>query len=251
MIFRLFFIRVWGATLLFFAGLGFVKGLVNYPPKSPLRFSKMNVGILLQRYYYNRFHSGGLSAGVSYMVGLHQEFAVDGMKQKNFLSIGVEYLQQSFSFQSYYFTQDSMRVYNGIMDYRYYVRINEFCVPFLYKHNFSRENNDVQGVFYSVGYVYRLLVPGNLSVYKEGMLQDAEDIRPRFKIPVWSIYGNSYLHASVGFQKNNPMGKMKMYAEIFGRYGFSPILIGTSFTASNLYFGNYFVGVSVGIKWRR
>lgn len=238
------------SLILLFVEPEFVKGSVIYLPKNPIRFSKITAGILLQQYYYNHFHSGNLSAGVSYMIGFHQEFAVDGIKQKNFLSFGAEYLHQSFSFQSYYFRQDSMRVYNGIMNYRYYVSINEFCVPFLYKHNFSRENNDVQGVFYSVGYVYRILMPGKLSVHKEGMQQDAEDIRPRFKIPVWSIYGNSYVQASVGFQKNNPMGKMKMYAEVFGRYGFSPILIYTSFTASNLYFGNYFVGLSVGIKWR-
>lgn len=219
--------------------------------KTPLRFSKLNVGILLQRYYYNTFHSKNLSAGASFLIGYHQELAIDGITNKNFFSIGIEYLRQSFSFNSYYFTQDTFKLYNGQMDYVYNVRINECAIPILYKHNFSRENNDVQGIYFSVGYVYRILLESSLSVSYQGLEQDRKNIRPSFKIGVLNQYANSYVHFSLGFQKNNPQGKMKMYIELFGRYGFSPFLIKTSFTASNLYFGNYFVGVSVGIKWRR
>ena len=219
--------------------------------KTPMRFSKLNLAILLQRYYYNTFHSKNLNAGVSFLIGYHQELTLDRIKNKNFFSVGIEYLRQSFSFNSYYFTQDTFRLYNGQMDYLYNVRVNECNIPILYKHNFSRENNDVQGIYFSVGYVYRILLESSMTVKYQGLEQDRKSIRPSFKIGVLNKYANSYVHFNIGFQKNNPQGKMKMYIELFGRYGFSPFLVKTSFTANNLYFGNYFVGVSVGIKWRR
>lgn len=222
-----------------------------YPPKNPIRFSKFNVGILLQRYSYNKFHSANISSGISYLMALHQEFTLDGMKQKKFLSIGVEYLYHSFSFNSYYFYADSTKLYTGYMNYNYSVKVNEINIPLLYKHNFSRENNDVHGIFFSVGYVYRIILPGHTSVSYNGREQNSQHIRPEFKIPVLNKYANSYAHLSIGYQKNNPMGKMKMYIELFGRYGFSPFLIQTDYTANNLYFGNYFIGVSIGIKWRQ
>lgn len=220
-------------------------------PKYPLRFSKFNTGILLQRYYYNTFHSKDVSSGISFILGLHQEFAVDGTKNKNFISIGAEYIYQSFSFYSYYFTQDTFRLYNGQMNFKYHVNFNEVGVPIMYKHNFSRENNDVHGIFFSVGYVYRIILPSQVYVSSDGINAGNSSIRPVFKIPVFSKYANSYAHISIGFQKNNPQGKMKMYMELFGRYGFSPFFIRTGYTANNLYFGNYFIGVSLGVKWRR
>jgi hypothetical protein len=220
-------------------------------PRHPVRFSKWNTGILLQKYYYNTYHSKNAERKISFLIGLHQEFTIDGNKNKNFISIGTEFIYQSFAFQSYYFTQDTLRLYNNRMDYSYRVRVNELCIPLLYKHNFSRENNDIQGIYFSVGYVYRVLLPSSLDVSKDGQNIDNTKFRPEFKIPVFNNYGNSYVHLSIGFQKNNPQGKSKMYAEIFGRYGFSPFYVKTSFSANNLYFGNYFIGFSVGIKWRR
>lgn len=220
-------------------------------PKYPVRFSKWNAAILLQRYYYNTYHSRNTNGKISFLIGLHQEFTIDGNKSKNFISIGTEFVYQSFAFQSYYFTQDTLRLYDNRMDYTYRIKINELCVPLLYKHNFSRENNDMQGIYFSAGYVYRILLPSMLFVSKDGQNVDNANFRPEFKIPVLSSYGNSYVHFSVGFQKNNPQGKSRMYAEIFGRYGFSPFYVKTTFSANNLYFGNYFVGCSVGMKWRR
>lgn len=220
-------------------------------PKHPVRFSKWNAGILMQRYYYNTYHARNAISGISFLSGFHQEFSLDGIKNKNFMSIGAEYLYQSFSFQSYYFTQDTLRIYDNKMEYTYRVQLNELCVPLLYKHNFSRENNDMQGIYFSAGYVYRILLPSVLVVSKDGQSIDNANFRPEFKIPVLSNYGNSYVHFSVGFQKNNPQGKSRMYVEIFGRYGFSPFYVKTSFSANNLYFGNYFIGFGVGMKWRR
>lgn len=224
----------------------------TYPPaKNPIRFSKLNVGILLQRYVYNKFHSANVKPGISYLIAFHQEVTTDRVRQKNFLSAGIEYLYHSFSFSSYYFLLDSVKFYSGNMNYDYYMQAHECNIPLLFKHNFSRENNDVQGIFFSLGYVYRILLPGRLSVSYQSREQHSEDIRPTFKIPVFNKYSNSYAHVSIGYQKNNPMGKMKMYIELFGRYGFSPFLIHTPYTANNLYFGNYYLGISIGIKWRR
>lgn len=223
----------------------------GHHPKYPIRFSKLNVGILLQRYYYNIYHAKNVNSGISAILGFHQEFAIDGTKNKNFISFGLEYLHQSFSFNSYYFTQDTLRLYNGRMDFTYNVKLNELDIPVLYKYNFSRENNEVQGVYFSVGYVYRLLLPSLLLVSRDFMEITNTSFYPEFKIPVFNKHGNSYVHSGIGFQKNNPQGKLKMYAEIFGRYGFSPVLIKTDYSANNLYFGNYFIGLNVGIKWRR
>lgn len=220
-------------------------------PKYPVRFSKWNAAILLQRYYYNTYHSRNTNGKISFLIGLHQEFTIDGNKSKNFISIGTEFIYQSFAFQSYYFTQDTLRLYDNRMDYSYRAKIHELCIPLLYKHNFSRENNDMQGIYFSAGYVYRILLPSTLFVSKDGQSIDNANFHPEFKIPVLSNYGNSYAHFSIGFQNNNPQGKSRMYAEIFGRYGFSPFYVKTSFSANNLYFGNYFIGFSVGMKWRR
>lgn len=220
-------------------------------PKNPLRFSKINTGILLQRYYFNSFHSKDVTSGSSFLLGYHQELTLDGIKNKNFFSIGLEYLYQSFSFDSYYFTQDTFRLYNGKMNFSYQVKLNELNIPLIYKHNFSRENNDVHGIYFSIGLVYRIILPSYMSVSSEGRAVNSYDIRPVFKIPVLNPYTNSYFHGSVGFQKNHPQGNMKMFFEIFCRYGFSPVLINTAQSASNLYFGNYFIGVSFGFKWRR
>lgn len=221
------------------------------PPKNPIRFSKWTAGVLLQRYYYNTFHSRDVNAGISFMTGFYQEFAVDGMKNKNFVSVGAEYLYQSFSFSSYYFTQDTMMLYNGKMDYRYHLKINELNIPLLYKHSFGRENNDVSSVYFAVGYIYRILLPSSFAVNKDGMNIKLDKFRPEFKIPVLNRYGNSYAHLSIGFQKNNPQGKMRFFVELFARYGFSPIMFKKNYSANNLYFGNYFLGFSVGMKWRR
>ncbi len=221
------------------------------PPKNPIRHSKFNTAILLQQYYYNTFHSQNLKSGISFLVAYHQEFALHKMKQKNFVSIGIEYSYRSFSFQSYYFTQDTFRVYDGKMNYTYQVKAQECNIPVLYKHNFSNEANDVHGVFVALGYVYRINLPANILVNQDGRSIEETTLRPAFKIPVLSAYANSYAQFSIGYQNNNPNGKMKIYIEGIVRYGFSPIMIKTNFSASNLFFGNYFIGINVGFKWRR
>ncbi len=204
----------------------------------------------MQKYSFNAFHSRNINSGISYLLAYHQEFTLDKSRQKNFFSIGIEYLYHSFSFDSYYFKNDSVQLYNGKMDYNYLVRMNETGFPLLYKHNFSRENNDMSGIILSVGYVYRVMLPASVFVRYKGIKQENITIRPTFKVPVLSKYANSYAHWSIGYQKNNPAGKMKMYFEIYIRYGFSPFLIQTNYSANSLYFGNYFIGANIGIKWK-
>ncbi|GIV26341.1 MAG: hypothetical protein KatS3mg027_0155 [Bacteroidia bacterium] len=229
----------------------FVQPIFSFPPKNPIRYSKFNTAVLLQRYYYNQFHSQNLKSGISFLVAYHQEFALHRMKQKNFISIGTEYSYRSFSFQSYYFTQDTFRVYDGKMNYTYQVKAQELNIPILYKHNFSNEVNDVHGLFISLGYIYRISLPTKILVNQDGRFIDEQTLRPKFKIPVLSPFANSYAQLSLGYQNNNPNGKMKMFIECVVRYGFSPILLKTNFSANNLFFGNYFLGINMGFKWRR
>lgn len=243
--------RTLGLFFCLFVMILYMQALPPYGNKNYLRYSRFNVAILMQKYNYNTYHSTNLSSGLSFLAAYHQEFALNKMKQKNFISIGVEFLYRSFSFNSYYFKDDSIRLYNGNMNYTYYAKINELNFPLLYKHNFSRENNDVHGVYFSVGYVYRVCLPSYIYVNFNGENQDIVKFRPQFKIGVISPNANSYVHVSLGYQKNHPSGKTKLFAEIVARYGFSPIIIKDDYTPNNLYFGNYFLGFSVGLKWRQ
>ncbi len=217
--------------------------------KNAWRFSKVNVGVLYQIYTRNTYHSAEAQYGMSYLFGYHNEFALNKQKQNKFISIGIEWMHHSFSYSSYYFYPDSIKLYTGNMNYRYYASMNELNFPIQYKYCFSRENNDIHGMYFCLGYIYRVTLLSHLSASFKGSEVNSSSLRPPFKIGVLSPYANSYAGISVGYQKNNPLGRMRMFMELYARYSFSPFLINTDYTANSLYFNNYTIGIALGVKW--
>lgn len=157
-------------------------------------------------------------------------------KHTIFLLVGAEYMVHGVSFYSYYFKQDSLQIYTGNMNYNYNLYVHEIDIPLQLKLSFNKENNSLWTPYVMLGYHFRTIFSGNLTVKQSDGVVVKKYEEVKFKNPLFNPKSNAFASLTFGVQRNNPKHpKRCVFAEFSYRQGFSPYYISDNFTPSSLF----------------
>lgn len=215
---------------------------------NPIVKTRISLSPVLGIYTPNKNHTSNAKQKMAFCFSIKEEFRLN-KKNKDFLMIGAEYMLHGVNFNSYYFYSDSLKLYNGKMNYKYQLTIHEVDFPIQLKHSFQKETNAIFSSYIFAGYCYRWIVASNLKVDNNGNEIVNQSERTPFKSPAFNSVNSSFLTAGFGFQKNTPLNYKAIFAELQFRYGLSPFYFNENFTPSSLYITSHFIYLTIGFKF--
>lgn len=215
--------------------------------KNPLIKTRIGISPVIGLYKTNKNHTSGTKQKMSFCFSVKEELRFNN-KNKDFLFFGVDYMMHGVSFNSYYFYADSIKLYNGKMNYQYGLTMHEIDFPIQFKHSFQKETNSIISSYLFGGYCYRWMVASNLKVEKSGeeVVNKSENVT--FKLPAFTTKNSSFLSIGLGVQKNTPFKYKAIFAELQVKYGLSPFYFNEPFSPNSLYTNNHFIYLTVGFK---
>ncbi len=217
--------------------------------KSPLLRTRVAISPLLSFYSVNPHHAINPRQKMSGMISAKGELRLN-MKHTAFFLFGIEYMAHGLNFNSYYFRQDSLQLYNGNFNYTYSLYVHEIDIPLQVKFSFRRENNALVSPYIMFGYHFRTILFGSLDVTQNGETVVKKTEALTFRNPLFTPHNNAFVSFTVGFQKNNPnQTRNCIFFEVMYRYGFSQYLLSDSFTPSSLYLNGSHIALSLGLKF--
>lgn len=216
--------------------------------KNPRVQTKLSFSPVIGLYKANPNHAGKARAKMAFCFSVKEEIRID-KKSMSFIGLGVDFMAHGVKFNSYYFPKDSLRLYTGNLNAEYNVNVQELDFPLYIKRSFQRENNSLLSGYVFAGYSYRLLIKRVMTVSYYGDEVQYDNGNLRFKIPVFTNQGNSFLQAGMGFQKNNPNKHKALYGEFQFKYGLSPLYIDQPYGPTSLYVTSHFFLLTVGVKF--
>ncbi len=200
-------------------------------------------------YTINTNHARFSSPKMSALIGFRKEIRLD-RQFRTFFLVGADYFFHGLNFKSYYFKQDSLKLYDKSFDHNYSLFIQEVHIPLQIKYSFNNQNNSLFSPYAMIGYHVRMLLPAEVTVSQNGNteIKKWEDLS--FKNSLFGDKVNSFLSASVGWQKNTVNhSKVGFFVEVNYRYGFSQYYISTNYTASSLYINGSHLGFFLGLNF--
>ncbi len=213
-------------------------------------YTRFGIAPVIGLYKLNSHHARTAKARMSFSVFLKHEKSID-KKNKLFLSGGVEYLYHGLSYRSYYFSQDTLQLYDGSMAYSYRLNIGEINVPLQAKLTFKSTTNSLFTPYVTIGYYPRYLLNTNVKVDQDGVEVKSESVRLRFKNPLVNDHINSFVGASFGVQNHHhtrsQSGPVTVFLELSYRYGFSPYYFKTNYSASSVFINSQHIAINIGL----
>lgn len=210
---------------------------------------KTRIGIspVIGLYSVNKNHASGARQKMAFNVSVKEEIRLN-RHNTTFLLIGAEYMMHGLNYNSYYFYEDSLKLYNGRMNARYGIVIHEADFPVQLKYSFSKETNSIVSGYMFAGYCYRWVVASNMKVAQDGNEMINKPANLKFKLPAFNPYCSSFLNAGFGVQRNTHLTHNAVFAELQFRYSLSPLYINESFAPSSMYMNGHFIMLTVGFK---
>lgn len=205
-------------------------GKRNLAPGTRRTKFRLDFGAIAKQYYNADPHyTSNTTGNGAYTLGLRME--IPAMRNSSVL-IGVEFLKQSFTFDSYFFAPGYSFLYDGNLIYNHAISLDEVHVPFEYKFCFSQENKNIKTFYGVIGWVYRISVYDNSLVTNiqsgKFVWEGQNDIAP-----IYSLFfnpGSTILEICFGYQHNTLRNGNAWFFEIAYKYGFSPLL----YTGNNM-----------------
>lgn len=210
---------------------------------------RLNVGPAIGFYSINTNHAQNPQQRISAIIGFRKEIKV-GRDYQTFFLIGVDYFFHGLNFKSYYFKPDSLKLYDKSFGYDYSLLIHELNLPLQFKYLLKRADNNLFSPYITIGYHLRFLLPPSLKISQNGNLIKTDNPDLKFKTPLFYDKLNSFISASLGWQKNSlSNSKGSFFVELNFRYGFSPYFFESNYAASSLYISSTHLSLQLGLKF--
>lgn len=215
--------------------------------KNPIVKTRIGISPVIGLYKPNKNHTSGAKQKMAFNISIKEEIRLD-KKNRCFLMVGAEYVLHGVSFNSYYFYEDSLHLYNGKMNARYGLTIQELDIPIQLKYSLQPETNTIVSSYLFAGYCSRWLLANKLKVANNGQEVFAKPVNLKFKLPGFSSSNSSFLSFGFGAQRNTQLRHNAVFAELQFRYSLSPIYFEESFAPTSMYINNHFFLLTVGFK---
>ncbi len=210
---------------------------------------RFQFGPSLGLYTLNTKHAINPTQRISLLVGLKHEWRAD-RSFRTFFSAGLDYFLHGVNFKSYYFTNDSLQLYDRSFAYHYALFIHEAQVPLQLKFLFKRADNSEYSPYAIVGFHLRYLMGSSLQVSDNGNTVKKDSPELDFKTPLFTSHMNSFLSLGLGWQKNSrSASKNNFFMEASFRTGISPYGFQTAYSASSLYISSAHALFLLGFKF--
>lgn len=211
--------------------------------------NRIYIGPVIGMYSINKNHAINPSQKMSAVFGFKREQKL-GRDFKTFFLIGVEYFFHGLNFRSYYFTPDTIKLYDKSFSYNYSLFIHELNLPVQVKYLFRRADNSLFSPYITAAYHVRYLLPAMLEVKQDGALILKDDPELVFRTPFLNERLNAWVSCGLGWQKNSlRSSKGSFFAELTFRYGFSPYYFTSDYAASSLYIKAMHINLQLGLKF--
>ena len=194
-------------------------------------------------------HAVNPKGRMSLVAGFRREVKVD-REFRTFVQFGAEYFVHGLSYASYYFTGDTLKLYDKNFAFEYALYVHEINVPIQLKILFNRGDNKLHSPYASVAYHLRYLLPGHLQVKQYGNLVRKDF--PALKFRNYLLHDKVYAFVSLalGWQRNKISARgSAFFGELNFRYGFSDYYFERAYSASSVYINSTHLGLSLGLKF--
>jgi len=235
--------------LIVICGTGYGSNPWGARPAKQAKGIRISAGPLIGFYSINKNHAKSLVPRPGGLFSYKKEIRF-GRDYRTFFLFGFDYLVHGLSFQSYYFTQDTLQLYDKKFNYKYSLLLQEINLPFNVKYSLNRENNSQFTQYFMIGYHIRYLLPADLKVTQNGTSVITDSPQMKFKNHLIAEQINAYLSLAFGWQRNNTgSAKPGFFIEANYRYGFSPYYFETKYSARSLFISSSHVTLQLGIKF--
>jgi hypothetical protein len=218
-----------------------------HPPSRLKSFTRISLAPGYGFYFLRTKHATSPQSRLSFALAAKQEWSVD-RAHKTFFSAGLEYFLHGVSYNSYYFTQDTLQIYSGEFDYRYRLFVHELQLPLQMKFCFNSTTNSLFSPYVSIGYHLRYLLSSQLHV--DGETSKVKNGFPEliFRNPFLLSRMNSSPGLCFGIQSNPAWsGSTSFFAELMYRHGFSPYYFNEPYAARSVFINSGHILLNLGI----
>jgi hypothetical protein len=208
----------------------------------------ISLGPVVGFYKLHSKHAVEPTSRMSFAAGVRREFRAD-REYRSFVQVGAEYFIHGLSYYSYYFSQDTLQLYDNSFGYRYSLYVHEVNVPIQLKVLFNRGDNKLHSPYACVAYQVRYLVQGNLEVDEFGNKVKRDYPVMKFRNFLFHERVNAYVSAGIGFQRNKISDRGAFFfAELTLRYGFSDYYFEAPYAANSVFISATHLSLMLGLK---
>jgi hypothetical protein len=215
--------------------------------KEPYFFSYAGLSGYYSHYSSNKNHLEKTPPLMGYGVSFREELRFSNSAA---ILIGAEFFSHGVKFNSYYFADGYSALYDKKFDYKYKVRMNELNFPLLFRANYTGRQRGFKVPYFDFGAVVRWLFSSNMQVFsKDGRALHDGKTSPYFEFPVIWKPVNLFMQVNAGVQFYNDKNWSGLFFELNFRYAPVRFFVAEKFTANNLYFQHFHLGITAGARF--
>ena len=244
---KIFFVLLLsGVTVSAFAqSLG---GDIHIRPKDIVMKWRASFMSVVSFYQPNADYMGNTKATQGFGLSYKGELNFPEAKKLKLL-MGVEYLDEGLTFDSYYFPI----LYDKNFSFTHKVHIHELYIPFLFKASINSENDHVNSLYFSAGWAYRYLLGAQYKIINKADSKMVDKGFSNFtledKHKLLTDNGGAALLGGIGMEHRTPDMRQGWILEIYYRYDLARCLYIGNNNSNHILFRNNNLSISVGYEF--
>jgi hypothetical protein len=200
-------------------------------------------------YRLDTHHAVNPQRRFGFMAGFRREWRTD-REFRTFLQLGADYFVHGLAYSSYYFTQDTLQLYDKSFGYQYELFIHEIDIPVQLKVLFNRGDNKLHSPYACVAYHLRYLLPAHLQITQFGNNIQKDFPEMKFRNYLFNEKINAFVSAGIGWQRNKINNKgASFFADLNFRYGFSDYYFEKNYAPSSVFINSTHLSLQLGLKF--
>lgn len=208
---------------------------------------RIYIGTLAAFYSNNPDHTIDTKGKTSFNFGFKRTFNIFTTN----IDVGLEYVNQGFSFNSYYFAPGYSKLYDKTFPFTHNIRMNELQVPILLKQPLGKESKNKVSSYLALGWAWRIIMYSRTSIASTNdgiqVYDGLTDINFKYPFP-WKHFG-SLLQAGLGLQFNNLHTHTALFFETYYKLSISPYIYTGNVNTNNLLIKDSNISINVGYKF--
>ena len=181
-------------------------------------------GFLFSFYKNDPHYTNSTQSHGGYLLGVKEEIP---FTSRTTLLLGFDFYKQGMSFNSYYFSNGYIAIYNPSDEiFNHNISINEMHFPVEVRFSTRPESKYKRTLYGVIGWVYRMMIYDNALVTNNNtgkfVFEDQDNLT--YKYSLFTPIASSIAELGVGYQRNGLLNGNSFYFEIDFKYGISPII---------------------------
>jgi len=167
------------------------------------------------------------------------------------LIMGVEYINEGITFDSYYFAPGYSVLYDKSFSFTHKVHLHELYIPILFKQSITSENDHNNSLYFSAGWAFRYMLGSQFKIIdkSDSKMVDKGFSNLTIEHDVLTDNGSAALLGGIGMEHRTPDMRQGWIFEVYYRYNLSRHRYIGNNNTNNILFRNNNLTVSVGYEF--